>query len=329
MKIAIFGAGATGGFFAARLAASGHDVSVVARGEHLEAIREHGLTLISGDTRSTLPIRAEADPLALGEQDVVIVGVKATALSATADALPPMVGRETLVVFPQNGMPWWYPVALSGKPPTPELPDFRLADRFLNFISEDQLVGGSIYSANRLDGPGVVCNTSPEWNRIDLGSVGLSPVPRLSDLRAAFTASGIEAHPCHDIRSVIWRKLLANMSGSVIALITGNRSSIVRRDPDLQTAYRRVVSEGLNIAAAHGYDLAADVDVDAMIARIAEHKPSLLQDYEAGRPMEIAQIMLAPRAFARSAGVETPVLDTLAALAARMAADRGLFAPEV
>lgn len=323
MKITVFGAGATGGHFAARLAQAGHDVSVVARGAHLEAMQRDGLTFVSGDERVTVPVRAEADAARIGVQDVVLVGVKATGLAAIADALRPLVGSDTLVVFPQNGMPWWYPVGLTRTPPAPDWQGFALADTFLSYIRPEQLVGGSIYSGNEVMEPGVVRNTSPEFNRLDLGPVPQEGGADVTPLRQAFRETGIEAPEVPDIREIIWRKLFANMSGSIIALITGNRTSVNRTDPALGAIYRRSVAEGVQIAAAYGYDLS--VDVDAMIARIPEHKPSILQDYEMGRPMEIAQIVLAPLAFARAAGLDTPVLQTNAALATRLAEDRGLF----
>jgi 2-dehydropantoate 2-reductase len=325
MKITVFGAGATGGNFAVRLARAGHDVSVVARGEHLAAIREHGLTLKAGDETVTVPLRAAADGAEFGAQDVVYTGVKATGLGQIVEALRPLVGEKTLVVFPQNGIPWWYPVGLAGKPRPPDLPFFRLAEGFLSYLLAERIVGGSIYSANEVEAPGVVRNTSPGTNRLDLGAITQAEPPELAGLREAFREAGITCADCPDIRRVTWRKLLVNMSGSIISLITRNKASVVRSDAALAELYRRVVAEGLAIARAHGYDLAGEVDADAMIARLPDHKPSILQDYEAGRPMEIAQIVLAPRAFARAAGLETPVLDTMAALAARIAADAGLF----
>ncbi|MDF0596592.1 ketopantoate reductase family protein [Psychromarinibacter halotolerans] len=324
MKVTVFGAGATGGHFAVRLSQAGHDVSVVARGAHLEAIRSNGLTLLAADDRATVKVRASADATEIGVQDVVLVGVKGAGLAAITQALRPLVGPDTRVIFPQNGMPWWYPVGLTTTPAPPDWADFSIGAGFLDYIAPGQLVGGSIYSANELDAPGVVRNASPGHNRLDLGAV----VPGgdgVEDLRRAFRDAGIDAPDVPDIRAVIWRKLLANMSGSIIALITGNKSSISRKDPALGAVYRRAVGEGMAIAAAYGYDLADTVDVDAMLKSIPEHKPSIRQDFEAGRPMEIGQILLAPLAFARQAGVDTPVLDTLAALAQRMAEDRGLF----
>ncbi len=327
MRICVLGAGATGGHFAVKLAARGHEISVVARGAHLAAIQSGGLTLHEGENSLTMPVRASAQASELGVQDFVIVGVKATGLAGITEQLRPLVNEHTLVAFPQNGMSWWYPVALPPHLPTPPaLPIFDIAHDMMNFLTADQIVGGSIYSANELNAPGLIRNNSPGSNRLTLGTIvpGASQA-RLQEIQAALTESGIAAPPVDDIRRVIWSKLLVNMSGSTIALATENRSSICRTDTALAEIYRRLVQEGLEIAAAHGYPLAEQINPDTMLARLVDHKPSLLQDYEQGRPMEVAEIVLAPAAFARAAGIATPTLDTLAAIVTRRARDRGLM----
>jgi 2-dehydropantoate 2-reductase len=146
----------------------------------------------------------------------------------------------------------------------------------------------------------------------------------LEALQTALEEAGIASPKVPDIRRVIWSKLLVNMSGSTIALATENKASICREDSGLAEIYLRVVDEGLQIAAAHGYPL-EEVDGAKMLARLADHKPSLLQDYEQRRPMEVAEIIQAPAAFARAANISTPTLDTLAAIVTRRARDRGLI----
>ncbi len=327
MRICVFGAGATGGHFAVRLARAGHDVSVVARGPHLQAILAEGLTMKTGDEEIRAPVTASEDPAQLGPQDAVIVGVKATGLEAVADSLVPLLTPETRVVFPQNGMTWWYPVGLDESlPAPPDLPVFRLRERFLCNMTPEQVVGGIIWSANEIERPGVILNNTPHRNDLWIQSIvdpGDAPVEAL---RAALVEAGIGSVPPRDIRETLWRKLLLNMSGSTLALATGTLSSEVRGDARLAELYRRVMGEGLQICRAHGYPLDSEVDADSVLAAMPRHKPSLLQDYEQHRPMEIGEIVLAPQAFARTAGIETPSLDAVAAIAARLASDRGLFA---
>lgn len=323
MRICVFGAGATGGHFAARLARAGHEVSVVARGPHLAAMEANGLTLRTGGETLSARVRAAGSAEGMGPQDAVIVGVKATGLAAAAEGLAPLIGAGTLVVFPQNGMPWWYPIGLpDGGPPVPDLPIFRLAGPLLARMDAAQAVGGVIWSSNEIVEPGVIENRTPGRNRLELGAPG-APPPGLAGLRAALEAAGL-ASPAGDIRTAMWRKLLVNMSGSTIALATGNMASAARRDPRLSETFLRIMAEGLATAAAHGFPL-PDIDPAAALAALPDHRPSILQDYELRRPMEVAEIVLAPAAFARAAGVPTPTLDAVAAIVARRAADRGLF----
>lgn len=326
MRICIFGAGAIGSHFAVKLARAGHDVSVIARGPQLEAIRSKGLTLKAGDQSWSVELPAHSDAAELGPQDLVIVAAKATGLAAIVDPLKPLIGPETGVVFPQNGMPWWYPLGLTDKPEPPSMPLFQLADRFLSYLSPEQIIGGSVYSANAMIEPGVVQNNSPARNRMSIE--GVSPDCRfdVAGLRNQLEEAGISSPtPDGGIRAIIWSKLLLNMSISGLALVTRNEASISRVDPDLNVILRRILAEGLLISKAHGYPLDDKVDAEATIAQIPDHKPSILQDYELGRPMEIDEIIRAPQAFARAAGVETPSLDVLSAIATRQARDRGLY----
>lgn len=326
MRICIYGAGATGGHFAVKLARAGHDVSVVARGSHLEAIRKDGLAMRAGGNTLAAKVVASDNAMDFGPQDVVIVATKATALSSIAPQITPVIGKDSLVVFPQNGMTWWYPLGLSPDlPKPPSLPIFDLARSFLSAMRVDQIAGGLVYSANEIEAPGVILNNSPEHNRMDIGEIDGSGSGLIPVLRKALNEVGIVSPDPGDIRAAVWAKLLTNMSGSALALATGNRSDGTRDDAALREIYMRIVREGLDIAATHGFPLADKLDPERMVARLLHHKPSLLQDYEQGRPMEIAEIILAPVAFARAANIPTPTLDAVAAIVTKMARDRGLL----
>jgi 2-dehydropantoate 2-reductase len=326
VRICLLGAGATGGHFAVKLALSGHEVSVIARGAHLEAIASNGLTLISADRRLEAKVRASDTTTELGPQDLVIVAVKATGLSGVVDLLAPLVGPETLVAFPQNGVGWWYPIELPGAcPAPPDIPIFGLARAFMRVLKTRQILAGSIYSANEVLSPGVILNGSPDRNAVMIGSIDHCSSVKVAGLRQALETAGISSPAVEDIRQVMWSKLVVNLSSSVIALVTENKSSISRTDSALGEIYLRTVNEGLDIARAHGYSLYGKVDPMAMRARLVEHRPSILQDYELRRPMEIGVLVAAPIAFARAAGISTPTLDTLSAIAIRKARDRGLY----
>lgn len=324
MRICILGAGATGGHLAYRLSLAGHDVSVVARGPHLAAIQARGLGFTDGDATTFHQVSATDNPADLGVQDAVIVAVKATGLYAMPPLLDPVTGPQTLVYFPQNGMPWWYPVSSGDLPfALPDIPVFRLTSAFSARLTPGQIAAGTLYTGNEVREPGVIFNSSPGANSLTIAAVDPAGADRTEALRQAIDASGVKATTPPDLRATMWTKLIQNMSGSAIALATGNRTSISRQDPRLGALYARIVNEGRAIAAAWGHSV--DLDPAVMLSRAPHHRPSLLQDYEQGRPMEIGEIVLAPAAFARAAGVDCPSLDAVSAIVARLAIDRGLY----
>jgi len=326
VRICIYGAGASGGHFAVRLAHAGHNVSAVVRGQTLAAIKANGITLLSGDKTLTARVTATDDPATLGHHDLVIVTVKTTSLSEIAEGLEKLVWPETLVAFVQNGMSWWYPAGLpADKPTPPDLPIFRLSERFAAFLLSSQILGGSIYSGNEVIEPCIIRNSSPHRNGLSIGLIVSSAEDRVAELRSALEIAGISSPAVPDIRKLMWSKLIVNMTGSALALATENRSSISRTDPALASIYLRAVHEGLAIAKAHGYDLTDSIVPETLQANLLDHKPSLLQDFERGRPMELADIVEAPLAFARAAGLQTPVMDTISAIVGRRAKDRGLY----
>lgn len=319
MKICIFGAGAVGGHLAARLAASGNDVSVVARGAQLAAMRAKGLVLLAGEQRIAGQVRASDRPADLGLQDIVLATLKATSLGALAEGVAPLLGPDTAVVFVQNGIPWWYAQGLASSHPRP--PDLARLDPggvLARAISPDRLIGGVVYSANTVIEPGVIRNSTPQRNRLLLGNPDDASSARLDALRAALTGAGIEAPLVPDIRKEVWYKLLLNL-GSGVALLAEQPGNVVMGDPAVAAVSRRLLREGQAIAAAHG--IAVDVPEPSTLA----HKPSILQDFELGRPMEIEALLMATQAFARAAGLDTPVLDTVSALSVMRSVAKGLY----
>jgi 2-dehydropantoate 2-reductase len=291
MRICIFGAGAVGGHLAARLAAGGHDVSVVARGAHLEAMRTRGVKLLHGDEVIAGRVRTDR----IGLQDAVFVALKANALGSFADAAAPLLGPDTAVVFAQNGIPWWYAEDLEALDP---------ADKLKNSIPKRNVVGGVVYSANEVIEPGVIRNFVPNNNMLVIGDAENRDPPRVQELRRALEEAGMSSPRPHDIRDAVWAKLVQNVGNSSLCLLTESTVSAVLGDPELRVLADRMKSE----AGAVG------------------HKPSMLQDYERGRPMEVEAQLMAPRALGRAAGVATPTLDMIIPLAAHKAASKGLYA---
>jgi 2-dehydropantoate 2-reductase len=326
MKICVFGAGAIGGNFAARLAEAGNEVSVVARGAHLEAIRAKGLTLLAGDKKIVAKVRASDRPADLGPQDAVISTLKATALGDLAAGVTPLLGPDTPVVFAQNGIPWWYGSGLAkSRPEAPDLSRLDPGGALAKAIGLRRTLGGVITSPNHVIEPGVIHNEMPDRNGLWVAEIDDRPSERVDRLRAALSAAGIKSPATRDIRYEIWHKLMANLTGSTVCLILGQPAT-VQKTPLVNRMARRAHAEALAVAEAHGVKLDDHPDVRYGPKRVYfDHRPSILQDYDLGRPMEIESIVRAPIAFARSAGVDTPTLDAIEAVTVTLAAKKGLY----
>jgi 2-dehydropantoate 2-reductase len=229
--------------------------------------------------------------------------------------------NDTAIVFAQNGIPWWYDIGLpKNHPPVPDLAFLDLGGRLRAAVSRERIIGGVIFSSNEVVQPGVVENLSPDRNRLLIGECDDRASKRIAELRAALNAASIESPEATEIRETIWSKLLTNMSMSVLCLLTGQTARAVRDDPDLQDVIPRLLEEANSIAQSY---LPAIKRVTRS-GPAPDHKPSVLQDYELGRAMEIDVLVRAPAAFARAAGLSTPMLDFMAALAIQKARDKGL-----
>ncbi len=323
MRICIFGAGAVGSHFAVRLALSGHEVSCVMRGRHLDAVKADGLRLRVGDAEFTAKVKASADPAALGQQDVVISTLKAPGVAALATGLQPLLNDDTPVIFAQNGIPWWYDIGLAkNHPPPPDLGFLDAGGQLRAAITRERIIGGVIFSSNEIITPGVVANLSPDRNMLLIGECDDRQSARIERLRAALNGASIQSPQVANIREAIWSKLLTNMSMSVLCLLTGQTARAVRDDPALEGVIPRLLDEA-NAIAQTCYPSVKRI---TRSGPAPDHKPSILQDFELGRAMEIDALVRAPAAFARAAGLSTPMLDLTAALAIQRARDKGLYA---
>lgn len=317
MKLCVFGAGAVGGHIAAKLAAAGNDVSAVARGAHLDAMRERGLKLLHGEKTIVGRVRAVGSARELGPQDAVFVTLKANLLEAFAEQCAPLLGRDTAVVFVQNGIPWWYDARLVRLDP---------GGRLARAVAPERVVGGVAYSANEIVEPGVVENHVPGNNMIVIGRPDKKETPLVRELRAALEAADLSSPALADIRQSIWSKLAQNLWTSTLCTLTHLPVSQVQDDPALKPLAERAREEARAIARA------LDVAIDQAPKRPsgksssgAAHKPSMLQDYERGRPMEVEAQLVAPLELARLQKVHTPTLDFLVPLVTAKAAAKGLY----
>ena len=322
MRLCIFGAGAVGSHFAVRLALAGHEVSCVMRGPHLAAVKTNGLTLRVGDAKFNAKVNASDDPAKLGPQDLVISTLKATGVASLATGLKPLLGSDTPVIFAQNGIPWWYDIGLPADHPAP--PDLSFLDpggALRAAIPKERIIGGVIYSSNEVIEPGVVANLSPDRNMLLIGECDDRASDRIAKLRALLEEAKIASAPTAEIRETIWSKLLTNMSMSVLCLLTGQTARAVRDEPALQHVIPRLLDEANAVAQS----CIPNVKRVTRSGPAPQHKPSILQDYELGRAMEIDALVRAPAAFARAAKLSTPMLDLIAGLAIQRARDKGLY----
>ena len=324
MKICIYGAGAIGGHLAVRFHRAGAEVCVVARGAHLEAIQARGLTVHAIDGTHHAPVRASADPSALGRQDAVLVTVKAPALPVVAASIKPLLGADTPVAFVMNGIPWWYFDHLQGAHEGRSLPRIDPGDVLRRALGPGRAIGGVVYSASAVTEPGVIVVEQPK-SRVILGEPDGTMSDRVQTLCNLITKGGISGEATTAIRTEIWNKLISNLSGGTLAVLTGSAPKGIYGEPAAEQAALRMMQEATSIAQALGADPATDHTRRIGGQRSMDHKPSILQDLELGRPMEVDGMFDAPLALAHLAGVEVPTLELMVALCKLRARSAGLY----
>jgi 2-dehydropantoate 2-reductase len=311
MSICIYGAGAVGSHIAAKLLRAGEDVSVVARGPHLAAMRDRGLTFRGESEEFTVPVPvATDDPATLPPQDIVVVTLKTVSLPPQAAALERLCGPGGVVVFMNNGIPWWWK---AGRPDAGPLPLLDPEAALWNRVRPERTVGGIIYSPNELVAPGVVSHTVR--NTFVLGTVDGRPADDAERVAACFARGGMEAILAEDIRREVWLKLLLNAPGNPLSALTRLTAGQRGADPDLNLLALAIVEEVVAVARAEGWDIAAAVDREDFLRPPKQGRgagrPSMLQDVLAGRPTEVESILGQVQAFARDHGVAVPVIDVV------------------
>ncbi len=312
MKICIYGAGAIGGYLAVQLAAQDHEVSVVARGAHLAAIRERGLVLrIDGEER-VARVHATDDPATLGAQDYVVITLKAHSAPAVVDAMAPLLGDDTAVVTAMNGVPWWYFHALDCPWRDRVLESVDPGGRQWHGIGPERAIGCVVYPATEITEPGVVTHVS--GNRFTLGEPSGEKSDRVVALSKALIAAGFKS-PVRNIRDEIWVKLWGNLSFNPISALTRATLDVIATGEETRAVARNMMLEAQAIGEKLGVRFGVDVDkrIDGAAA-VGAHKTSMLQDLERGRPMEIEALVGAVAELGRITDTPTPTIDTVLAL---------------
>lgn len=326
-KVCVIGAGAIGGFLGARLAQGHADVSVVARGATLQALQTRGWVLETAGGSRAAAVRAVSDPAQLSPQDVVVLAVKAYALPQVTAWVRPLMGPHTLVIPALNGVPWWFTggtaARSSGRPCLEEpLSSVDAGGQIHADIPAAAVIGAVVYPACSCPAPGVTRHHS--GSRLVLGEpdapAGAAASTRLDALVAWLRSAGFDAEASRHIRAEVWKKLLGNACFNPVSMITGTATDQMIDDPAVYRLFTAMMQELLAVGRSMGLDPGIEVAQRIAITRaLGGVKTSMLQDAEAGRPVEIDAILGAACELARRLDVITPALDTVYALARRRA----------
>jgi 2-dehydropantoate 2-reductase len=313
MKICVYGAGAIGGYMGTMLALAGEDVTLIARGPHLKAMRANGLRLlIDGEERVCHP-RCSDNPVEVGPQDFVVIALKAHSVPYIVDTLQPLLGPETAVLTATNGVPWWYFHGLEAPWRDLRVKSVDPGDRQWDGIGPQRAIGCVVYPACELPEPGVIEHLS--GNRFSLGEPTGEKTARVLRLSKALIRAGLKAPVRPRIRDEIWVKLWGNLCFNPLSALTHATLDVIATHPDTRAIARAMMIEAQNIGEKLGVRFGVDVDKRINgAAAVGAHKTSMLQDLERGRPMEIDALVSAVQEMGRLTDVATPTIDIVLAL---------------
>jgi len=325
MKICVFGAGAIGGYIGAKLAQAGASVSLVARGPHLAAMQDKGLTLIEDDRQpQTVPVTASDNPAELGPQDYVVVTLKAHSVPPVVDKMQPLIGANTTIVSGVNGVPWWYFHKIGGAHEGTRLASVDPGNAQWNGFGPDNVLGCVVYPAAEVPTPGTIKHI--EGNRFSLGEPDGSKSDRAVALSKALMAAGLKAPVRPRLRDEIWVKLWGNLSFNPISALTHATLDVLCTDEGTRPVARNMMLEAQTIAEKLGVKFPIDVErrIDGGAA-VGAHRTSMLQDLEQGRPMEIDALVGSVQELGRVTDTPTPTIDTVLALIKLRGRSAGLY----
>ena len=311
MKICVVGAGSIGGYLAVRLARAGQDVSVIARGPHLAAIKAHGLKLIEGEDEMVAEGLTATDRISdLGPQDIVLLALKAHQIEAVVDDLPSLLGPDTVIVTLQNGIPWWYFQKLDGPYADRVVKTVDPTGVLFERIDPERVIGCIAYPAAMIAEPGVIKHI--EGNRFPVGELDGSLSERVRGVAAAFEDAGFKARVLDDIRSEIWLKLWGNLTFNPISALTHATLVDICQFPLTRGLAATMMTEAQEIGERLGAGFRVPLKRRIAGAEgVGKHKTSMLQDVEVGKPLEIDGMLGVVVELAEMTGVDVPTLRAL------------------
>ncbi|MDD9998736.1 MAG: 2-dehydropantoate 2-reductase [Rhodospirillaceae bacterium] len=324
MRICIYGAGATGGYLGVQLALAGQDVTLIARGAHLAAMQARGLKLlIGGEERIAWPHCVEI-PADAGPQDYVIVTLKAHSIPGVAGLIEPLLHEDTAVVTATNGIPWWYFYAVDGPYRNRRIESVDPGGGIWSAIGPERAIGCIVYPATEIAEPGVIRHI--EHNLFTLGEPGGRVRERTTRLAEALRDAGFRCRVKPDPRDELWLKLLGNLSFNPISALTHATLDRIAGDPGTARVCKLMMQEAKDIAERLG--ITFRIDIDRRLAAggaVGKHRTSMLQDLDAGRPMEIDALVTAVQELGRLVEVPTPTIDVVLALTQQRGESAGTY----
>lgn len=323
-KVAIVGAGAIGGWLGVHLARAGVQVSVLARGDTLGALRQQGLQLHQGSDLHTVPVHASNEAAALGVQDLVVISVKAPALASVAQQLGPLIGPNTVVLTAMNGVPWWFLQGFGGPVADRSLDAVDPQGAIARALPAAHIIGCVVHASCSVDAPGVIRHHFGDG--LIVGEPSGQATPRVQALHALLQKAGFNASVSPQIQKDIWYKLWGNMTINPISAITGATTDRILDDP----LVRQFISGVMLEAKAIGEQIGIPIDQQpedrhAVTRKLGAFRTSMLQDVEAGKPVELDALVSAVRELGQLTHVQTPLTDVLLGLSRVHAQGRGLY----
>ncbi len=326
-KIAIVGAGAIGGWMGVHLAQAGAQLSVLARGDTLAALQKNGLQLHQGGTLHAVPVTASNDAAALGVQDLVVISVKAPALASVAAQVGPLIGPDTVVLTAMNGVPWWFLQGFGGPVAGRSLDSVDPGGTIARALPAEHIIGGVVHASCSVDAPGVIRHHFGDGLIVGEPSGDLSA--RAQALHALLLQAGFNATLSPQIQKDIWYKLWGNMTVNPVSAITGATTDRILDDELVRDFISNVMLEAKAIGEHIGIPIAqAPEDRHAVTRKLGAFKTSMLQDVQAGKPVELDALVSAVRELGQMTGVDTPFTDALLGLSRLHARVLGLYPPQ-